>query len=457
MNRSTGAYSSESAWSGGGGGMSGYISQPTYQNGVVTQTSTKRGTPDVAFLADPNTGVAVYDSINGGATAPWIQVGGTSLAAPMMAATVALANQARVANGMGTLNGRTETLPKIYALAQGDFHDITTGNNGGFSAGAGYDLVTGRGTPIANKFVPDLAGVATTLAAPSAPDLATTSDSGASNTDNITNVNTPTFTGTAPAGSTVALFAGSTPVGATTADASGNYSVASSALADGTYSFTVKASLASASSTSSGMNVTIDTVAPTGSTPSFRYETGQSLSYTFSESLATNPGSSDLTLLNTTTGATISTSASYDAAGRTVTYTFPAGILPNGSYQPTLGAGINDVAGNAMAASGTSIDSPAGFFFLDGDANRDGVVNALDFSILATNFGTSSATFSSGDFNYDHTVNAMDFAALSVNFGARVATTPAVPTATPTTTAVPVTSSVFSSSKITDSVLSDVL
>ena len=44
---------------------------------------------------------------------------------------VALANQARVANGMGTLNGRTETLPKIYSLAQSDFHDVTTGSNGG--------------------------------------------------------------------------------------------------------------------------------------------------------------------------------------------------------------------------------------------------------------------------------------------------------------------------------------
>jgi hypothetical protein len=45
----------------------------------------------------------------------------------------------------------------IYQLSSSDFHDITTGSNG-YSAGPGYDLVTGRGTPIANMLVPDLAG-----------------------------------------------------------------------------------------------------------------------------------------------------------------------------------------------------------------------------------------------------------------------------------------------------------
>ena len=53
------------------------------------------------------------------------------------------------------MKGSTDTLPKLYALPAADFHDITSGNNG-FQAGAGYDLVTGRGTPFADKVINDL-------------------------------------------------------------------------------------------------------------------------------------------------------------------------------------------------------------------------------------------------------------------------------------------------------------
>ena len=55
------------------------------------------------------------------------------------------------------MDGPTQTLPRLYELNSSDFHDITTGSNG-FNAGAGYDLVTGRGTPKANLPLPDLAG-----------------------------------------------------------------------------------------------------------------------------------------------------------------------------------------------------------------------------------------------------------------------------------------------------------
>ena len=103
--------------------------------------------------------MAVYDSYDGGSSKPWLQVGGTSLSAPCWAGLVAIADQLCASQGLGTLDGRTQTLPVLYALPAADFHDITTGSNGGFSAGPGYDLVTGRGTPIANLLVPALAGV----------------------------------------------------------------------------------------------------------------------------------------------------------------------------------------------------------------------------------------------------------------------------------------------------------
>jgi subtilase family serine protease len=154
-----GNYISESGWSGSGGGVSQFEPQPGYQKGVVTQSTTMRTTPDVAFDADPNTGVAVFDSTDFGASTPWEQIGGTSLACPCWAGIIAITNQDRARVGLGTLDGVSQTLPKIYTLPASDFHDITSGNNG-FPAGPGYDLVTGRGTPIAQLLIPDLAGVA---------------------------------------------------------------------------------------------------------------------------------------------------------------------------------------------------------------------------------------------------------------------------------------------------------
>ena len=136
----------ETGWSGSGGGISILEPKPAYQNGVVTQSSTMRTTPDVAFDGDPNTGVSIYDSYDYGTINPWVKVGGTSLAAPAWAALIALADQARVSIGLPSLDGATQTLPTLYAMSGNDFNDIITGNNG-TPAGPGYDLVTGRGTP----------------------------------------------------------------------------------------------------------------------------------------------------------------------------------------------------------------------------------------------------------------------------------------------------------------------
>lgn len=173
------AYSSETAWGypdpqnpgafeGTGGGISAIERQPSYQHGFVTQSSTYRTVPDVALVADPNTGVDVYDSFNGSSRNPWTVLGGTSLSAPMWAGLVAVINQGRVLNDLANLDGPTQTLPGVYKLPASDFHDITQGNNGGYLARSGYDLTTGRGTPIANLLVPALA---TMGLAPEAPTI----------------------------------------------------------------------------------------------------------------------------------------------------------------------------------------------------------------------------------------------------------------------------------------------
>ena len=124
---SQGGYLSESGWSGSGGGISAYESQPSYQKGVVTQSTTYRTNPDVAYDANPSTGFPVYDSYNNPASAPWGQWGGTSDAAPQWAALIAIADQGRALAGKAALDGATQTLPMLYALPSSDFHDITSG------------------------------------------------------------------------------------------------------------------------------------------------------------------------------------------------------------------------------------------------------------------------------------------------------------------------------------------
>ena len=150
-----------------GGGISQFEAQPSYQvNNVNNLSSTKRTIPDVAAEADPETGVIVNDTFSVGG---FFTVGGTSLACPLWAGMVAVADQGRVLAGLPTLDGPSQTLPTLYQLPSSDFHDITVGNNFTFSAMPGYDLVTGRGTPIANLLVPALAGYGTVAPIVNAP------------------------------------------------------------------------------------------------------------------------------------------------------------------------------------------------------------------------------------------------------------------------------------------------
>ena len=126
------SYNHEVGWSGSGGGTSIYEAKPSYQSGL---TYTDRSIPDVSFDADPNTGVAIYDSYDFGTGTPWVQFGGTSLSCPSWAGLMAIVNQERVGSGGTTLDGPTQTLPMLYGIYNSvkystDFHDITTGNNG---------------------------------------------------------------------------------------------------------------------------------------------------------------------------------------------------------------------------------------------------------------------------------------------------------------------------------------
>ncbi|MFD4558010.1 carboxypeptidase regulatory-like domain-containing protein, partial [Streptomyces sp. NPDC058469] len=129
----------ESAWSSGGSGCSLYEAQPAYQRGLATGCDT-RATADVAAVADPATGLAVYDTVGRDG---WLQVGGTSLSAPLITAMYALA---------GTPVEGTYPVTYPYINASG-LTDVTEGSNDDCgtvvcTAGAGWDGPTGLGTPV---------------------------------------------------------------------------------------------------------------------------------------------------------------------------------------------------------------------------------------------------------------------------------------------------------------------
>ena len=148
------AYFSESAWSGSGGGISGAETAPAGQTALTG--TTLRTSPDVSYDADPNSGFYVYDSYAFDGYVGWMGFGGTSAGAPQWAALVALADQGRAQIGKSPLDGATQTIPALYAAPASHFHDITTGGTSRTTAATGYDLATGRGSPLADQLVNDL-------------------------------------------------------------------------------------------------------------------------------------------------------------------------------------------------------------------------------------------------------------------------------------------------------------
>jgi kumamolisin len=143
--------SSETVWNDGpnrsnpnsatGGGVSSFFALPSYQadagipSSVNPPFNSGRGVPDVAGNADPNTGYRIrVDGVN-------MVVGGTSAVAPLWAALLTLINE-QLGTPVGFVN------PSLYGAVEGDaFNDITSGNNGAYQAGSGWDACTGLGSP----------------------------------------------------------------------------------------------------------------------------------------------------------------------------------------------------------------------------------------------------------------------------------------------------------------------
>ncbi|MFF7992247.1 protease pro-enzyme activation domain-containing protein [Kitasatospora xanthocidica] len=150
-------YSSESAWSTAGGGVSTVFAKPSWQTGTGV-SGTMRTVPDVSSNADPASGFSIYTA--GG----WQVYGGTSAAAPLWSGYAAQFNQKAKAAGQPVLG---EASPRLYTVANSSsygsvFHDVSTGANQDFAAKAGYDQVTGWGSPVADALTTALLGGSTT-------------------------------------------------------------------------------------------------------------------------------------------------------------------------------------------------------------------------------------------------------------------------------------------------------
>ncbi len=226
-----GTWKSETAWSGTGSGCSAFIVKPAWQTDA---SCARRTVADVSADADPNTGAAVYDSVPYQFQTGWFQVGGTSLAAPLIAAIYALTGNASSANYGSAPYGNPSQL-----------HDITSGSNGSCSgnylctAKVGFDGPTGLGTPNG------LGAFNGTAGPPPPPDFTVSS---APPTSTVTQGSSATYTVTVGASGgfsgTVNLSQSGLPNGTFTPSSvagsgSSTLSVNTSAISPGNYQFTI--------------------------------------------------------------------------------------------------------------------------------------------------------------------------------------------------------------------------
>ncbi|MFY9854497.1 MAG: S53 family peptidase [Terracidiphilus sp.] len=266
-----GPWASETAWTDSGGGISpDKIAIPSWQqlSGVINSSNkgstTLRNGPDVSANANFTFYVCADQT-----TCTANEYGGTSFATPMWAGYIALVNQQLVANGEATIGFLD---PIIYPIGVSssydtDFHDITSGTSGSYSAVTGYDLVTGWGSPNGQALINALAGTSATAGF-------SLSATAASVTAGSTGNSTVTETVTGGFDSAVTLSASGLPTGVTAAFSPTSITgagtstltfTAASTAAAGSYTITVTGTPASGSTETTTLTLTVSAA----STPSF--------------------------------------------------------------------------------------------------------------------------------------------------------------------------------------------
>lgn len=329
-----GPWKSETAWTDSGGGITpDKVAIPSWQqlSGVINSSNkgstTLRNGPDVSANAN-----FTFYTCGDQQACQANYYGGTSFAAPMWAAYIALVNQQLVANGKSTIGFINPTIyaQNVTSSYAADFHDITSGTSGSYSAVSGYDLVTGWGSPNTGLLAA-LTGSTTTQpgfslsASPTSVSIA----QGGSGSTTITSSVTGGFSSAialtssgAPTGVTV----GFSPTSITGAGSSTLSFTVAASTTPGTYSITVTGT--------SGSTVETTTVSltVTGTTAGF------SISASPTSISVTRSSSGKVTVTTAVTGgfgSAIALSASGQGSGTTISFS-PTSITGAGSSTMTI-------------------------------------------------------------------------------------------------------------------------
>jgi len=339
-----GPWQSETAWVDSGGGISpDKIAIPTWQqlSGVINSSNkgstTLRSGPDVSA----NANFTFYTCANQ-TTCLANTYGGTSFAAPMWAGYIALVNQQLATNGQPTIGFLNPTIYNMNVTSgyAANFHDITSGTSGSFSAVTGYDLVTGWGSPTPALITALSGSTSTSGFSLSASPGSVSVVQGASGSTTITSTVSGGFNSAvtlsasgAPAGVTVGFSPSSiTGTGSSTL----TFTVASTTAA-GTYSIAVKGTSGSTTSTTN-VSLTVTGTAPAG----FSISASPA-----STSISRNTTGS-ITISSSVTGgfsSAIALSSSGGGSGLTVTFG-PTSITGAGSSTMTVRVGSGASLGN---------------------------------------------------------------------------------------------------------------
>ncbi len=312
---------------GSGGGLSAFWGKPAYQSALA---GSMRSVPDISLDADPSSGFMLERYVGGVIQQQlW---GGTSLASPLAAATYAdLLGSRGFSSGLGDIHDA------LYSAPAAAFRDVTTGTNGHFTAGPGYDLATGLGAPLWSE-----------LAATALPLVTLTADPFVRSDTIPLSISTP------PAAHFVAWAAGAGPLPtqcsqATSATPPDSVHVPS----DGHYLVWVLASTATNCDTYV-VNVTVDTVAPVASVHAPAAAPG---TFTWSAGdAAPSSGISGYTVTVTHGGGSV-----VDYSATTTATSFATDDFAGTTYVATVVA--HDNAGNSSAAKTATFTAASSSYF----------------------------------------------------------------------------------------------
>jgi hypothetical protein len=371
-----GSWSSETAWSDGGGGISPHkYAIPSWQvtaaAGCPSCSQSYRNGPDVSANANFTFYVCADQT-----TCTANEYGGTSFAAPMWAGYLALANEQAVANTGKTLGFIN---PTLYTIGLGssydsDFHDITSGSNGD-SATTGYDLATGWGSPNGSGLINALAGASTPGFSLSASPTSVSVPQGSSGTSTITSAVTGGFDSAvalSATGQPTGVTAGFSPTSITGTGTSTLTLTVAPSTATGTYSITVKGTSGSTTETT-----TVSLTVTASASPNFTISDSPTV-------VSVVQGSSGTSTITTTVSGGFDSAVSLTASGQ------PTGVTV--SFSPTSIAAPG--SGTSTATMAVASTTAVGTYTITVTATGGGITHTATVSLTVTAPTTGAFTIS---------------------------------------------------------------